>query len=289
MSPPAAEDEEVVEDEPTVDLPRGERFEKVRAHETWVYETFDGRISAEGRVEVRAPQGMRAVVVEIPKNEGDFVSKGDVLVRFSREAIEADIERARAAGREDLVKVGEEWLKHVEIRAPVDGVVKEIYTEVGRVPVDEGIPLVWLADRSAYKLRVQVPEGITSTVAHMGAKLTAELEGGLGEVTGTVASFEPATEGSTFLVIGLDPKEGLEVDMRASLRVPTTKREVGLVPKAAVEQRGTVKVVRAFEPSDRTICERTIVTDGEQGTDWIVVAGVFPGDSIVVPDARRER
>jgi hypothetical protein len=171
----------------------------------------------------------------------------------------------------------------------VDGVVKEIYTEVGRVPVDEGIPLVWLADRSAYKLRVQVPEGITSTVAHMGAKLTAELEGGLGEVTGTVASFEPATEGSTFLVIGLDPKEGLEVDMRASLRVPTTKREVGLVPKAAVEQRGTVKVVRAFEPSDRTICERTIVTDGEQGTDWIVVAGVFPGDSIVVPDARRER
>jgi hypothetical protein len=171
----------------------------------------------------------------------------------------------------------------------VDGQVFQIYTELGRVPVDEGIPLVWLVDRSSYKLRVQVPDAITSTVAHMGAKLTADLEGDLGTVTGVVAAFEPAPEGWTILIIGLDPKEGVETDMKASLRVPTSKRELALVPKSAVQTRNGVKIVRVFESSDRTIGERTIQTEGEKGDDWIVLAGVLPGESIVVPDTSRVR
>lgn len=295
FSPPVPDDFDGSDAEPVVDLARGERFERVRPVTRDVFETFGGKIAVMKRHPVRAPQGMRAPVIEIVKDDGDFVKVGDVLVRFSKEWILTEIEKARKAGRDDLVKTGESWLEHVEIKAEQEGVVTDVYTEVGRVPVDVGIPLLYIADRTAFSLRVQVPSTLTKTVAHLGARLTVDLSANLGQTTGTVSGYEEAPEGWIGLLVALDPKAGYEVDLDASVRVPASKAEFALVPKAAVSARAdaatgqSVKVVRVYEASDRSIAERTILTDGEQGADWIVTAGVFPGESIVVPDGATNR
>lgn len=293
--PPVDEDLDGGESEPTVELARGERYARVGSLTRDVYESFTGKIGATSRKEVRAPQGMRAPVVEIVKDEGDFVKKGDVLVRFSKEAILRDIEKARQDGRDDLVKIGQSWLEHVEIRAEQDGQVVDVYTELGRVPVDVGIPLMYIADRTAFSLRVQVPSGLTKTVAHLGARLKVDLAANLGQTEGTVSGFEDAPEGWIVLLVALDPKEGYEQDLDATVRVPASKAEVALVPKSAVTTREGVKIVRVYEPGDGprgaggSIGERTILTDGEQGDDWIVTAGVLPGESVVVPDEATRR
>jgi multidrug efflux pump subunit AcrA (membrane-fusion protein) len=288
VSPPPEDDgEAVVDDEPAAQLARGERFERVGSVSRDVFESFPGKVVTEGRIEVRAPQGMRVAVVEIVKDEGDFVKKGDVLLRFNREEIERAIEKAERDGDGEALKRFRGYLEHAELRSPVDGQVRDVWTELGRVPVDEGIPMMTLADRGSYTFHVQVPQSLTKTVTHMGARVTADLEGNLGKATGTVTGFEDAPEGWIGVVVGLDPKEGLENDLKATLRAPTSKQEVALVPKAAVVQRGDVKIVRVWEPSDRTVAERTIVTDGEQGDAWVVVAGVFPGESVVVASSGR--
>lgn len=295
FAPPVDDDFDAASLEPTVDLARGERYERVRSLTRDEYETFGGKIVLSGSLPVRAPQGMRAPVIEIVHEEGTFVKKGDVLVRFSKEWILREIEKAKKDGRDDLVKIGESWLEHVEIRAEQDGVVTDIYTELGRVPVDVGIPLMYIADRTAFSLRVQVPSTLTKTVAHLGARLTVDLTANLGKTTGTVSGYEDAAEGWIVLLVALDPKEGYERDLDATVRVPASKAEVALVPKSAVTKRTdattnqSVNVVRVYEPSDKSIVERTILTDGDQGSDWIVTAGVGPGESIVVPDGTTNR
>lgn len=290
MAPPP-EEEELFEEPPRGEaLPPGTRFERVRSTTRDNYETFPGRIAATNVIPVEVPAEMRVAVVEILKDTGDQVKKGDVLLRFNKPRIEKDIEEAEKAGRLEDAKRFREYLALADLKSPVDGYVAEVKTSVGQIPFTAGDrALLTIADPTAYALEVQVPAALTSTVAHLGAKLTAVLEGTNGTVAGTVSAYKVAPEGWTVLVIGLEPREGLEPEMNAALRVPVSKSEVALVPKSAVEDRRGVKVVRVWEATDRTIAERTIQTDGEVGDDYVVTAGVLPEESVVVPDRSRER
>lgn len=289
LAPPPDDGEEAVDDDlaPDAPLAADEHFELVRSAERDVYETFPGRVFAEGSIEIRAMEGLRAVVVKIEKDVGDFVSKGDVLIRLNRLEVEKELEKAKAAKDDARAVLMQEFLDHCDIRSPVDGIVKELHTDIGEIPFDRqeggGMPLMVLTTRDSYSLRVQVPQALTKTIASLGAKLTAELESSFGKVNGVVTGYEPAPEGWTMLVVGLEAKEGLEPEMVANLRVPTSKREVALVPKSAVTDRQGVKVVRVWEPEDHMVVERTLLVDGDQDRDWVVVAGVFPGDNVVVP------
>ena len=58
---------EDVEEEPLPDLGRGERYEKVRAHARDVFESFTGRVDAEGGIPVRALPGQQMAIVAIHK------------------------------------------------------------------------------------------------------------------------------------------------------------------------------------------------------------------------------
>lgn len=269
--------------EPPPDLLRGERFEKVRPHVRDQYESFPGRASAEGRVQVRGPLGMRAVVVRIAKESGDLVSKGELLIELNAEEYRKAAEEAERKGETELAKTYRAYVDGARITAPCDGQVLEIQTDIGEIPFDVGIALVVLADPNAFAFRVDVPKDLVATVAHLGARLRVDFEGGI-SAEGTVSAYEDAQEGFARLVIGLDATQGLEQDLQGNLRVPTSKQEVGLVPKKAVKRRGEVRVVRVFEPDSRSVAERTIVTDGEVGDDLVVVQGVFPGEAVVVPD-----
>lgn len=275
-------------DSAAASLAQGERFERVSTIVRPVAEEYPGRIAAGKGVPVTVPPGMRCAVIEIVKDQGDAVKKGDVLLRFNREELDRETMRAKERNDEAALAHYRELAKYVELRSPVDGIVRDCHTELGRTPVDAGMTALYhIVDENEFQIRVQVPATVPKLGAHIGARLTVDLEGSFGSTEGVVTGYEDAPEGWTVLVIGLDPMEGYEVDMKGSVKVPVAKEEVVLVPKAAVRERGGVKIVRVWEPADRLVADRSIQTDGEREDFWIVTAGVLPGESIVVPDSVR--
>lgn len=283
----SGEEPDVVSDEDLPGLGRGERFERVRPLVRDVFETFPGRLGAEGGIQVRALQGQRMAVVKIHKWEGDAVKKGEVLVELNDEQYRRELAKAKAAGDDERVKHLQEMIAAAKVRSPVDGYVLEVHRDVGEIPLDTqeggGLPLVTLADPNAYSFRATVPQQAVAAAGHLGAKFQVEFENGT-RAEGTVTGYEAAPEGSATLVLGMEATPGLEQDLRGSVRVPTSKEEVALVPKKAVTRRGGVAVVRVFENDTRSVAERTIATDGEIGDDLVVTAGVFAGEAVVVPD-----
>lgn len=289
LAPPDDDGEGDPVEVPDLDLERGERFEEVRSFTREVYESFSGKVSASSLHPIRAPKGQRTPIERLVKDQGDAVKKGDLLVVFNGDTTRKALEKARAAGTAtpEIEAQAAEWLANLELRSPCDGFVYDVWRDLGEIPVDVGIPLMQIAEKDSFALRVQVPKAVTRTVAHIGAKLTVDLDANLGTTGGTVTAIDPAGDESVLLTIGLEPKEGFDDGLGASVRVPASKQEVALVPKAAVGEREGVRVVRVFETDDRTVAERTIQVDGEQGSDWIVVAGVFPGEHVVVRDGSR--
>jgi len=292
-APPDADPEGTYEepdedDEPVTDLLVGEHFEHVRALDIDVYAEFKGRVRGEGTVDIRAPQGMRVAVLKIHHEAGEFVDKGEPLITLNGDEVRANIEKAREEGREDDVKRFTSYLDSEVLRAPVDGQVLEIYTDIGQVPFDQGIPLMTLADRSSWSFVVMLPEDVMRASAPIGAQLSIVLDADVGTVVGTVNSHGDTTTGKieaiggyVNVILGLPEHEGVEQDLTGVVRVPTSKQAAALVPKRAVEWRGDVPIVRIWE--DGAIQERTLRVDREEGDDYVVLYGVGVDDRIVVP------
>ncbi len=287
-APPADPDADVLDEEPPRDLLVGEHFEKVVAKEIDVYQEFKGRVKGEGTIEIRAPQGMRVPVIKIHHEQGDFVDAGEPLLTLAGEQVEKALAQAREAGDSEKIARFEEYLEHVVLRAPVDAQVLSIWVDLGNTPIDVGIPMMTLADRSSFSFVVMVPEDVMRMSAPIGAKLDIRLEDDLGSVVGTVTSHGATTEGRLVavggyvnVILSLAEHEGIEENLGGVVRIPASKQTAALVPQKAVTWRGDVPIARVFE--DGEILERTLRVEGEQGDAYVVLYGVNVGESVVVP------
>src|SRR5690349_16798508 len=144
------------EQAPVTDPGPNEHYEKVRPQLLDEYSTYKGEVHAESPVDVRVPQGMIVPVVKIHHELGDFVKKGDVLVSFQKKQVDDAIEKAHAEGKTEDEKRFRSYLDYVDLKAPVDGVVLKIWRVEGETPVDTGISVVQLADKSSYRFVVSV-------------------------------------------------------------------------------------------------------------------------------------
>ena len=275
-------------DEPVTDAGPNEHFEKVRAHLIDEFTTYTGAVRAEGIVPVRAPQGMRVPIVRVHHEQGDFVKKGDVLVTFAREQVDRAIEQAKAKGDTVNEQRFRGYLDFVELTAPVDGVVLEIHRTLGEVPLDEGIPIVTLADRSSYRFVVTVPGEVQRASMVLGTKFDVVLQDDLGTVAGTVADFGGPEGDNVPVVLGLAPHEGIEDRLAGTIRVISGRKEVGLIPRAAVVKRGDVDIVRVHDPATKSIGEKTVRLGDAVGPDVVILAGVYVDESIVAPGRKRD-
>ncbi len=286
--PPAPEDDEYVDVAPPPAAP-GERFEVVRTHELTETRGYKGNVSGEGLIEIRAPKGMLVPIVKIHHEHGDFVKKGDPLITLDRKQVEDAIVEAREAGRDADVLRFEGYLEHVVLRAPVDGQVHDIKLDTGNIPIEVGIPLMTLADRSSYVFVALVPNEVAVKSANLGREVLIHLDAGIGDVRGTVTAHDATGErnldvpgGYMAVVASLPPTPGVEQDLAGELRLAAAVKKVGLVPQRAVTWRGDTGVVRVAE--DGEVLERTIQHGAKVGDDIIVLYGVFPGESVLVPD-----
>ena len=271
------------DDAPVVDTGPDEHYEKVRLHLVDELSTYRGEVKAGSPIQVRAPQGMRVPIKQIHHEQGDFVKKGDVLVSLAREPIDKAIKEAQAKGDTVDETRFRGYLDFVELKAPCDGVVDQIYRTLGEVPIDEGIPVMTLQDRSAFRFVVRVPGDVQRQAMALGTKLDVELDDDMGRVKGTVSGFDPPLGTDVPVVLSLEPHEGIADRAAGAVRVASGHIEAGLVPRTAVTRRGDVPIVRVWDPVSKSFTERTVKLGEAIGPDVVVLGGVFEGDSIVVP------
>ena len=218
---------------------------------------------------------------------GDSVKKGDVLIRFYRPKIDKAIEEAKAKGDTASEARFRGYLDYAELKAPVDGVVLRIYRTHGDVPIDD-LPVVTLADKSSYKFVVQVPDEVERLSMPLTSKFDVALEDEIGTVKGVVTDFEESVGDAVPVVLGLEPHDGLEEDLAGTVKVVSSRKEVGLVPRVSVIRRSDLAFLRVWDPESDSISEKSVLLGDDVGDDVIVLAGAFTGDSVVVPGRKRE-
>lgn len=279
--------------EPEIDPSPGEQWDTVSTIEVDDVEEFPGAVRAEGSLELRAPIGMRAPVLTIHKEVGEYVEKGDPVITFFIEKYEEARDKARADGDEAKAKEYEEYIAAEVLRAPADGQVMDIHTSEGEISYDVGKPMMTLTDRSGWSFLVSVPGHLVTDRVPLGAKVEVEFEE-IGVVKGTVTAHDndprqgpsaPSEGDRVLLIIGLEAAEGIQPFLSGVVRLPVGKKEVMLVPAAAVEWRGPVAVVRVWDQDMNGISEQTIQPQGEERDGKLVVLyGVAPGQPIIVRD-----
>lgn len=289
-------DETPEEDFTNVATDPGEQWAEVKSQEIPEYLDFPGRVRTDGELPVRAPQGMRVPIVKIHHEMGDFVEKGEPMISFARERIEEAIAQAKESGDTDKVERFESYLAADPLRAPCDGRVATIWTDLGNVPYDEGIPLFTIVSADSFALDVSVPKDVAVRYASIDLEVETRIEGLAEPVMGVIVAHDATAPDAEAVVnesdhvrvtIALRSAPGIEKDMIGYARLPHGTKEIPLVPKPAVEWRGDVPVVRALE--DGEILERTIRiardTSGWRtfGDFYVVEYGVFAGQGVIVP------
>lgn len=122
---------------------------------------------------------------------------------------------ARVAEAEDAVAVADRQLEKHTIRAPIDGVVLDVYPEVGEV-LQPGAPVLSIVDRARPYADVFVPVSDAPKVK-LGAPMAIAVEGDPREVPGTVERVYPQLEFTPRFVYS--PRERPNQLMRVRVRL----------------------------------------------------------------------
>jgi multidrug efflux pump subunit AcrA (membrane-fusion protein) len=266
-----------------------EHFEKVRTHLLDDFTEYVGKVGAESVILVSTidDERMKVPIVNFPHETGEIVKKGDVIVQLDKGQIEVAIAKAKAAGAKDDAERFQRYLENADVKAPCDGVILEFKRSLGDVPIP-GLGLVAMTDLNGFQFTVSVPSSVQAQVMHLSRKFEIDLAEDWGKVTGTVTQFKDQVGDEVPVVLALEAHQGLEPGLDGTIRLPTGKKEVGLVPRLAVQRRADVPYVRVWDADSKSILEKTVRTGDELGPDVIILAGVFPGDSVVVPGKARD-
>lgn len=194
-------------------------------------------------------------------------------------AMEAEVEQSRA--RADLLQSQVEGLI---VRAGTPGVLQRMSVEEGQ-QITPGQSLFQVADPSILKAVVRVPETQARDV-QIGQPATVDTRNGI--VAGTVARVDPNVESGTVAVdvrLEGDLPRGSRPNLTVEGRIQLENLEdVIFVNRPAFGRESATVAVFRFEPGGDT-ATRTTVEFGRMSVSEIeVVAGLQPGDRIILSD-----
>lgn len=204
-------------------------------------------------------------IVEVLEHKGDFVKKGDVLLRIE----------SRQPGDPPPV---------IELKAPADGLVIESEGHLG-APVEPDKSLMEILDLTTVWAVARVPQ-------HDAALLKEGLKAKI-----RIPALGTETHESTFLRLGTgnastvdamfelhNPDSKLRPGMRAEISLIASKRENVLsVPREALQGDRSNRFVFIKDYELENAFVRVPVTVGEISGDRVeITAGLFPGDEVVL-------
>jgi RND family efflux transporter MFP subunit len=199
--------------------------------------------------------------------------------RSDFEAAESRQRMAKAA-----VAEAQAMASYVEVLAPFDGVVTRKWADVGDLAAP-GKPLIEIEDPSLLQLEADVPEAIASRI-QPDARLGIRVDSVKGEFAGTVREIAPTTDPAsrTFRVkLDLPQTPGLMSGQFARLVVPVGESHSVRVPASAVLLRGQLEIL--FVVTNQRAQLHLVKTGTKVGNDLEILAGLDPGESVVVSGA----
>jgi RND family efflux transporter MFP subunit len=258
-------------------------------------------------------------IAEMPAQLGQSVKAGQMLARLDAPEIRARLEQAQArlqqaerdwkrmsglleqqaATRSDAdaaesafmgAKAGlaeaQAMLAYVEVTAPFNGVVTKKWTDVGDL-ASPGKPLVSIEDPSVLQLESDISEALASHV-QLNSRLMIRSGGSQEDVGGTVSEIAPSADPMTrtFRVkLDLPKNARLRSGQFARLLVPVGESSSLRVPASAVVNRGQMEIV--FVAADQRAQLRLVKTGRTIGSDTEILAGLEPGEFVVVTGAEQ--
>ncbi|NUM53298.1 MAG: efflux RND transporter periplasmic adaptor subunit [Candidatus Hydrogenedentes bacterium] len=269
------------------------------------------RVEADRSVQVTS-EGV-GKCLRILVDEGDSVSKGDVLAELDTSELntqlasartqlakaKADYNRARESVKEGLVAPLEfenakyaleqqqasvdqlnVQLGNMTVRAPLSGIVTQKMAQVGQI-ISSGSPCFEIIDPQSYVLNINVPEKGYLSRIEVGQAAAVKLDSLDEEVTAKVRRINPAvdpTSGTVKVTLGVEKSALSKLRNHAFARVNVvlaTHENALLVPKNAVVEENTRKYIY--------VVELPAVEDAETAADEATKA-----DETILIASRRE-
>lgn len=248
-------------------------IETVAAEET----TFESNVAVLGEIEHTCESHsilssrIPGKIIEAVVHKGDFVKKGDVMLRIE----------SRQPGDPPPV---------IELKAPADGLVIRSDGHLG-APVDPDKELMEILDLTTVWAVARVPqhqaailkEGLTARI-RIPALGTEEIVSPFLQLN-TTEDPNPATVEAIFELANPDTK--LRPGMRAELSLIASKRENVLsVPRESLQGDRSNRFVFIKDYELKNAYVRVPVVVGEISDERVeIISGLFPGDEVVVKGA----
>lgn len=197
--------------------------------------------------------------------------------------------QARITAAKAGINVAEYNAENAVIRAPFDGTILEVASEVGEF-VSAGSVVVRLLDNGSLEVEANVPSRFTSAL-QSDQPVTARTDGGA-ELTMALRAILPTEFSATrtrpvrFALTGRD--SDIAVGQAVTLDVPVSQPEaVTVVPKDAVNQAAGGWQV--FVNQEGTATPRRVEIGRAIGNAFEVVSGLVVGDEVVIRGNERLR
>lgn len=233
-----------------------------------------------------APEVVSTSQAEVARAAADLA----VLRQRGAPATETDlaIARLRVNLAEQQVRLAQQLIGRLTVRAPASGTVTSVLTTQG-AGVDAATPLVRVQDLDHLVISVNLTEfDIGRTRVGAAARVSADALGGRpyagsvadvamsGSVTGGVVTFP--------VIVSVDDAEGLRPGMSVSVRVVVASREdVVVLPLDAVEDREGKQATVQVQTKSGDVKRRDVVLGLIGASSAEVVSGLDVGDRVVIP------
>lgn len=194
-----------------------------------------------------------------------------------------DYERAQEAVKRAAAGLAEAkvYLDFTRITSPHEGTVTEKKVEVGSMAVP-GMPLLTLENRAYFQAEVTVDESLAGKVK-VGTPVAVFLESSGRPMSGRISQILPAVDpvSRTFTVKIAVQGAGLRSGLYARANIPRGKKEVLLVPGAAIVEKGQLNGVYTVD-EEGVITYRLIRIGGNYAGGREILSGLNRNDRIIV-------
>lgn len=257
------------------------------------------------------------LIISIAKNKGDYVSKGQVVVRLKKDTEGATYEQTLA--QVELAKVNfqktemlynenattelqyltakwqleaaERGLRVLEtrmgkgyVRSPISGVVDEKYMNKGEMSAP-GMPIMNIVDVSQVKITAGIPEKYVREIKRgQVVRITSDVLPGV-EFSGKINYIAPTLSAvsRTFEIeVVINNKDRiLKPEMNANIELTKTRIEDAIVlNQDLIVDLGGDKYVFILEGDAAK--KRIITIAGRNGNDVLIGSGLKPGETLII-------
>jgi RND family efflux transporter MFP subunit len=216
-------------------------------------------------------------------HEGKAISQQEMdQIETQKRVADNEFERAQAVVVRAQTGVSEAQVQHgfARITAPISGIVTQKKIEVGSMAVP-GAPLLTVEDASSFELEIHADESLAGKLA-AGMPVAVVMDSIPRPIAGSIREVVPAVDplSRTFQVkIGV-PAEGMKSGLYARIKIPIGRKEVVLLPEAAIVQRGQLTGV--YKVNAEGVVVFGLIKAGKQTDREVeILSGIKPGDRVI--------